>query len=419
MIGRSVVPDSGEATEYASLAREVRRSGEMADALRRRIYGPGIDGVADSDSLWAELAASESALRDALAAQGRVSRESSAGLILSAGTAAKDGTLGRDTTGLQVDVQLRMERVPTSVVHLLDPGDQPLTTTRVRNASGRPRRVRVTCSVEGYSASAVATMEVPPRETATAHQLPTFFPDRLRQVTELTRATLHVAVDDLDGNQETHTTARLWLLARNTACLQVTDPATGAQVDLTRYLAAWVTPHEETVLRALRAAADHHPQRSIAGYQGDAEFVDTQIEAMYAALKASEITYINSVICFGQAHDESMQKVRLPRESLGERSANCIDGTVLFASLAEAASLNPGIVLVPGHAFLAWQPEQGGRWDYLETTMIADHTFGEAQAMGRKLASINGSLNDDTGRPLLDIVSLAEARVVHGVVPIE
>jgi hypothetical protein len=418
MTGKAAASDGTAAAECASLAHEVRRRGEEADALRRRIYGPGIGGV--PDSLWAELAASESALRDALAEQGRVSRESSAAVILSAGSvAAKDGTMGRDTTGLQADVQLRMERIPTSVVHLLDPGSQPLTTTRVRNTSGRPRRVRVTCSVEGYSASAVTTVEVPRGETVTVHQLPTFFPDRLRQVRELTRATLHVSVDDLDGSQETHTTARLWLLARNTACLQVTDPATGSQVDLTRYLAAWVTPHEETVLRALRDAAGRHPRRVIAGYQGDAEFVDAQIEAMYAALKAGEITYVNSVICFGQTHGESMQRVRLPRESLAERSANCIDGTVLFASLAEAASLNPGIVLVPGHAFLAWQSERGSRWDYLETTMIAGHTFGEARAAGRKLASVNGSLKDGAGQPLLDIVSLADARVAHGVVPME
>ena len=418
MTGRSDASESAEGAQYSSLTREVRQRGESADALRRRIYRTDLGDVADS--LWAELAASESALRDALAEQGQMSRESSAGLILSAGpVAAKDGTLGRDTTGLEADVQLRMERVPTSVVNLLDPTGQPLTTTQVRNTSTRTRRMRVTCSVEGYSASAVTTVEVPRGTTATVDQLPTFFPDRLRQVTELTRATLHVAVDDLGGNQETHTTARLWLLARNTACLQVTDPATGSQVDLTRYLAAWVTPHEESVLRALRDGADHHPQKTIAGYQGDAQFVDLQIEAMYAALKASEITYVNSVICFGQTHDESMQKVRLPRESLAERSANCIDGTVLFASLAEAASLNPGIVLVPGHAFLAWQPEPGGGWDYLETTMMADHTFDEARATGRRLASINSSLKDSTGRPLLDIVSLADARVVHGVVPME
>src|ERR1700728_4850401 len=100
MTVRSAPPDSAVATEYAAVARDARRRGEEADALRRRIYGPGITDV--PDSLWAELAASESALRDALAQQGRVSRESSAALILSAGpVAAKDGTMGRDTTGLQ------------------------------------------------------------------------------------------------------------------------------------------------------------------------------------------------------------------------------------------------------------------------------------------------------------------------------
>ena len=45
----------------------------------------------------------------------------------------------------------------------------------------------------------------------------------------------------------------------------------------------------------------------------------------------------------------------LPRESLADKEANCINGTVLFASLLEGISMSPAIVLVPGHAFLAWE----------------------------------------------------------------
>ena len=55
-----------------------------------------------------------------------------------------------------------------------------------------------------------------------------------------------------------------------------------------------------------------------------------------------------------------------------------------MASLLEAASLQPAIVLVPGHAFVAWETWEGtDEWDYLETTMIASHDFEAARQRAR------------------------------------
>ena len=165
------------------------------------------------------------------------------------------------------------------------------------------------------------------------------------------------------ANRRCSTTRPIWLLARDSAYLSMRDPSTGDDVDLTRYLAAWVTPHAEEVLLVLGSIADIQPNAVIAGYQGDAALVERQVSAAFETLKAREIVYVNSVICFGAGDGERAQRVRLPRESLLTRSANCIDGTVLLASLLEAASLNPAIVLVPGHALLAWQVQEGGDWD--------------------------------------------------------
>ena len=92
------------------------------------------------------------------------------------------------------------------------------------------------------------------------------------------------------------------------------------------------------------------------------------------------------MIDFGAGPGQVTQRTRLPRESLRHKSANCIDGTVLMASLLEAASLQPAIVLVPGHAFVGWETWEGtDEWDYLETTMIASHDFEAARQRARSL----------------------------------
>jgi hypothetical protein len=93
--------------------------------------------------------------------------------------------------------------------------------------------------------------------------------------------------------------------------------------------------------------------------------------------------------------------VCLPRESLADREANCIDGTVLVASLLEAMSMSPAIVIVPGHAFVGWETSPGsGEWRHLETTMIGTAPFEEACLSGERTAERYRDLRDRTGDPL-------------------
>jgi hypothetical protein len=334
--------------------------------------------------------------------------------------------MGPQTTGLEVSVQLRLERLPTAIVHLLERQDHPLVSFELHYSGGEYIRLRVSSRVEGYSAEAVDTVELTYQaRTAVVHQLPTFFPERLRQVTELTPATLHVRVENLDGGLELHSTHRLQLLARSSAYQMIRDPATGKMRDLRPYLAAWVTPNVPEVMELLRQAAELHPERRIVGYQTDPDGVRAQVQAVYAALQAQELTYINSLASFGAEAGAHIQRIRLPREALQYRSANCIDGTLLMASVLEFASLHAGLVLVPGHAFLAWESTREGgdpeaRWDYLETTMIGSSDFEAANARGRQLAV---HYRKQAARPGMShhfyLLSLLEARSRLGIYPME
>ncbi len=194
--------------------------------------------------------------------------------------------------------------------------------------------------------------------------------------------------DELDRKTEQErSTFPIWLLALTSAYNGVEDPATGTWVDLSPYYGAWVTPNVPEVMRLLRRAADLHPERQIVGYQVDAQGTEEQVRAVFNALRAEGIVYSNSLLSFGATKGENMQRVRLPRESLATKSANCIDGTVLMASVLEGASLNPGLVLVPGHVFLAWETQDGnGEWDYVETTMIGSGSFEAAYESGQAQA---------------------------------
>ena len=323
-------------------------------------------------------------------------KDAAAGILAESGGPAAASTyqLGLASGELKIQVALRQSRLPTGIVHLLDRRTTPLVSYHLHYEGFEQARLRLTSFVEGYSARAIDSLTLSPENPdADISHLPTFFPAQLAQVTELTRATLHTQVDDLDGKTQHQRTDPIWLLARSSAYNGIRDPLTGAWIELWEYLAAWVTPGAEEVLNVLRKAAAQHPQKRLAGYVENVQGVQEQVKAIYNALKAEQIAYVNTTLAFGAGEGEAIQRVRLPKEALKTRSANCIDSSVLVASLLEAASLNPAIVILPGHALIAWETQPGsGEWDYLETTLLAAADFEAAQAAGREALRRNQEL---------------------------
>lgn len=392
--------------------------------LRREVYtqsDPSTNATLLNELVTAEQAL-ETAATERAAAQ---AQDTQSGLLLD--TAGESIRRGRETTGLEAKVHLAMTHVPTAIYHLLDCDDHPLitcevTATRTDNPEDRAvkRRVRVTSFIEGYSARAVNTFELaigqPPYQFK---QLPTLFLDRIRDLNELTRATLNILVENLDGKVEIHETAPIWLLARTSVPYAVMDPKTGTWQDLSRYYGAFVTPNAPSLMKFLRIAAAAHPAGRLVGYQGapkqDPQIVPSQVKAIFNALKQTgEITYVNSLIDVNPEQGTASQRVRLPRESLADQEANCIDGAVLFASLLEGISLHPALVLVPGHAFVAWETWTGSNeWKFLETTMIGNSTFEEACTSAEQTATYY------KGKMQLTIWPLKELRTKYRITPME
>jgi hypothetical protein len=311
--------------------------------------------------------------------------------------------LGPETTGLKVEPVLTMNPIPTAIYPLLDPETDPLLTVTVTNVSldAKSRRVRVRAWLEGLSAEAVRTIEIKKGKVAPPLKLlPLLFPERARLITTAQRTTLHLQVDDLDGKPESHDTFALVLLANTSGLNAVTDPATGEQKDFTPYYGAWVTPHAETVQERIRRAAALHPSGMLPGYlRGGVENIREQVKALYQSLREWGLAYINSVADYGAPTGTVTQRARLPRESLAQKNANCVDGTVLFASLLEGISLSPALLLLPGHAIVGWESEEmAGDWQFIETTMIGSHDFDAACASAQKQYEQANNFYPDTVR---------------------
>ncbi len=121
-------------------------------------------------------------------------------------------------------------------------------------------------------------------------------------------------------------------------------------------ISSFVTPNSQYISRVLVKAAQFLERMSgsctLDGYQsGDRNRVRMQVAAIYEALRSEGIVYVSAPPSF----EAVGQRIRLADKVLSEKLGNCLDTTLLMASVLEAASINPVIVFIQGHAFVgAW-----------------------------------------------------------------
>jgi len=142
--------------------------------------------------------------------------------------------------------------------------------------------------------------------------------------------------------------------------------------DLCFMFAAYVNEQHPFVDKLLREALDRGAVDSFTGYQsGDAGEVYRQVYALWDALSARDVRYSDITTTAAESDSVYCQHVRLLDETINNNQANCADGSVLFASLLRKIGIESYLVMVPGHAYLAFAlDEKGENIVALETTMI-------------------------------------------------
>jgi len=117
---------------------------------------------------------------------------------------------------------------------------------------------------------------------------------------------------------------------------------------------AYVNENHPWVDRLLKEALETKVVDSFDGYQsGDPEQTLLQIFAIWNAMQRRGLKYSDITTTAAQDEGVYSQHVRLFEESIEVAQANCVDGSVLLAALLRKIGLNPYLVLVPGHMFLA------------------------------------------------------------------
>ncbi len=157
------------------------------------------------------------------------------------------------------------------------------------------------------------------------------------------------------------------------------------------------------------------------GYQLGPKGVGRQLNAIWTALQKRGIRY-SSIASSTVSGDNRFQHVRFVDETITSSQANCVDGSVVFASILRKIGLNVSIILVPGHAYVAVRDEKNEKFLYaIETTMLSSETLAaaifEASNKGEyALNKIAAKLEDENEEQFIEI-NIQQAREL-GVQPI-
>jgi DNA-binding NarL/FixJ family response regulator len=298
-------------------------------------------------------------------------------------------------SGLVATSSLLQPTIITGITHLANA--PVVASVRLRNYGAEPVTATVQWKITGFPSSSYSSAIALQRDEAKSFDYqPQFSPTAIRRIHERRLAKLRVKIARLTGNAKQpilDLPYDVYLLPRNVIAWTMKDPE-GHEYDSSHYIGAWVTPEAKAVAQLQRGILDKHPLHVMVGYQAPdgstmaerERIVREQIRAIYNYLKHDlKMAYADTSISFGSPA-ESQQIVRLPHETLklNRSTANCIDATVLFASIIERFGMNPIIVLLPGHALLGWQTwSNSAKREYLETTVIDQMDFDDAMKLGK------------------------------------
>jgi hypothetical protein len=215
--------------------------------------------------------------------------------------------------------------------------------------------------------------------------------------------------------------------------------------DMSYTFAAYVNEQHPFVDKLLREALDRGVVDGFDGYQSnDPGQVMRQAYALWDLLVARDMRYSSITVSAVTSQTVASQHVRLIEDSVNNSQANCVDGSVLLASLLQRIGIDSFLVMEPTHCYAGFFTDEAHENAFaIETTMLGadfdieeievpeviENGVGEDLRDDRSFASFVGAINYSTARLAeslakesedaveADIIDVAQARQM-GILPI-
>jgi hypothetical protein len=208
--------------------------------------------------------------------------------------------------------------------------------------------------------------------------------DRLRRTTQMEPQSF-LATLLVDDKPAAQATLACTVHSVNEAVSRIFIASTGQWQDTSVCFAAFVNEDHPWINALLQEAVASGGVKAFTGYQGGPQAALQQAQAVWDALAGRGLSYVNVATDSGTSNLVSTQYVRFLDQSVHDQGANCVDASVLFASILRRIGLRPVLVFRPGHCFSGfYDAPEGGRIVAFETTYLGASPFAAAEAEGAK-----------------------------------
>lgn len=239
------------------------------------------------------------------------------------------------------------------------------------------------------------------RATYLAPEIPWNFVNLTKQTTS-TPVSIYFRLFDEEGNK-VEKLETIQLRSINDCIFRYQD------VDMKFMFSAFVQEEHPDIDNILRTALNTKMAKRWVGYQSTEKEVEEQVSAIWRVLHERGFVYSSITDNIGDGGKVLSQAVRTMDNSLKTSQANCVDGSVVFASILKKIGLSPILIIRPGHCYLAYYTDgTKTKKKFLETTWLS-HTFVYSPD-GKKEIEVLGSAktNDDKNKAYLKIFADAQ-----------
>jgi hypothetical protein len=202
--------------------------------------------------------------------------------------------------------------------------------------------------------------------------------DRLRKVTQ--QVPMNVAFEvDVDGESAGEKTETLQVRSINDCPFAVSnseetvddDNASAGSTEMGWMFAAYVNENHPMLDKILQEALETKIVGAFRVTTHEHDETLKQAFAIWSALQKRGLQYSSTTTTPGGSATVMSQFVRFVDQSLASTQANCVDGSVLFASILRKISIEPFLVTVPGHMYVGFYLGAGkSQFVGLETTLL-------------------------------------------------
>ncbi len=290
----------------------------------------------------------------------------------------KDGVSVSDNLDSNIFPALLLSTATTDAV-LVEPVDSswignPKAPFNVTLLSPKlPSTVRLTVGETKFTYESVSEYKLAkPNAAYTIYPEINWKYDELKGNTQPTPISFSITVEGL-GKERSEMIYTMSMRTINECMTSYIDKK-GQRHDTSILFAAYVNEDNPLIDQILREALDTRLVNRFWGYQSrNKNVVRDQVYAIWHVLQKRNFKYSSISNSSLSSSKVVAQKVRTFEDAFQNSQINCVDGSVMLASLLRAINIDPVLVKTPTHMFIGYYLDRKHtEIEYLETSMIGD-----------------------------------------------